>query len=104
MEWNVYYYNMNSHKIVPFNIFNHSRFREDIQMAFKKCKTIDVFIERLKSDLFYYFGFKAEYEIVLAPWCGGGDKETIKIDNYYQVMQNWDKFVEYDRDSKGSDN
>lgn len=34
MEWNVYYYNMNSHKIVPFNIFNHSRFREDIQKGF----------------------------------------------------------------------
>lgn len=86
MVWNVYYYNMDSQK------------------AFKKCKTKDEFIERLKSDLFYYFGFKAEYEIVLAPWCSGSDKKTIKIDIYSQIMLNWDKFVEYVWDCKGSDN
>ena len=103
MEWNVYYYNMNSHKIAPFNIFNHSRFRNDIQKAFKKCKTKDEFIERLESDLFYYFGFKAEYEIILAPWCGEGDKESIKIDIYSQIMLNWDKVVEYVWSCKGSD-
>ena len=43
----------------------------------------------------YYFWGRSEYEVVIYPWCGGGEKESKKIDVYTQIMMNWDKFVEY---------
>ena len=48
----------------------------------------------------YYFWSKAEWEIILSPWCGGRDTKDIKIDVYDQVMNNWDIFVDYVFNSK----
>lgn len=94
-EWNVYRYNMNRRKIEPFNIFDHWSFSEDVKKYKKKCKDKDEFAEELKHSLFYYFWSKAEYEVLISPWCGGSEKDAVKIDVYSQVMLNWDKFVEY---------
>ena len=95
MEWNVYYYSMNERKIKQFNIFNHSNFKNEVIDLIGKIKDRDEFSEEIKKVLFYYFGFKAEYEVVISPWCGGNDKDGIKVDIYSQVMLNWDKFVDY---------
>ena len=95
MEWNVYYYDINRNKIRPFNIFNHSNFKNEVIDLIGKIKDYDEFSKEIKKVLFYYFGFKAEYEVVIAPWCGGSDKDGIKVDIYSQVMLNWDKFLDY---------
>ena len=95
MEWNVYYYSMNERKIKQFNIFNHSNFKNEVIDLIGNIKDYDEFSEEIKKVLFYYFGFKAEYEVVISPWCGGSDKDGIKVDIYSQVMLNWDKFLDY---------
>lgn len=96
MKWNVYIYNINQKKIEPFNIFDHWRFVEDVKKDIKKYKNKDEFADKLKSELMYFFWSKAEYEIIIAPWCGGDrGRDSIKIDVFDQVMMNWDVFVDY---------
>lgn len=96
MEWNVFYYDINRRKISTFNIFDHWKFKEDTQKNLNKHKNKDDFAEALKSDLMYYFWCKAEWEIILAPWCGGDrEKDAIKIDIYEQAMINFDILLNY---------
>lgn len=59
-----------------------------------------------KAEIFYWQGYINDecHSNLTCTTCGGGDKEAIKIDIYSQVMLNWDKFVEYVWDCKGSDN
>lgn len=95
MEWNVYYHNINKQQITTLNIFNHCSFDDEVQNHLKKCKDKTEFIKELKSSLFYYFCSKAEYEILIKPWCGDMYTREIKVDIYSQVMLNWDRFVEY---------
>lgn len=96
MEWNVYYYNINKKKIESFNIFDYWIFKEDVQKAVSKLKNKEDLEKQLRRELFYYFGSKAEWEIILTPWCGGDrERDAIKVDVHDQVMLNWDKFVEY---------
>ena len=94
MEWNVYYHDINSGEIKPWNIFKHCRFKKDVDdLANQKGLTTDEFGKQLKSLLFYYFSFKSEYEIVISPWVGRG--EPVKVDIYSQVMMNFDVFASY---------
>lgn len=100
LEWNVFYHDINRQKIITFNIFDHCKFSEDVQKSLKKFKDKDEFAERLKRDLFYYFGSKCEYEVLVSAWCGGNGKEGVKVDIYTQVMNNFSIFLEYVWSSK----
>lgn len=100
MEWNVFYHDMNMRKIKPLNIFLHYSFNEDVQKHLKKVKDKDEFAKELRGDLFYYFRSKAEYEVVISPWCGGSEDEAIKVDIYDQVINNFDIFLDYVWNSK----
>ena len=42
----------------------------------------------------YYFWSKCEWEVLISPWVGGNDEE-IKVDVAWQIMNNWDVFVDY---------
>ena len=95
MEWNVFYHNVNSQKIETFNIFKHGAFFEYVSNHLNKCKTKEEFAEKLKSELHYYFWSKAEYELIISPWCGGRYTDDIKVDIYTQVMNNWSIFLDY---------
>ena len=100
LKWNVYYHDINAQKITTFNIFDHWKFAEDVQKSLNKFKDKDEFAEHLRGDLFYYFGSKCEYEVLIAAWIGGRDTDDIKVDIYTQVMNNWNVFVEYVWESK----
>lgn len=95
LVWNVIYHEYNGDKITTFNVFHHSGFVEDIRKHRKKCKTKDEFAVELKRSLMYYFWSKCEWEILISPWCGGKNKEPIKVDVYWQIMNNWDLFLDY---------
>lgn len=43
----------------------------------------------------YYFWSKCEWEVLISPWVGGNDDEEIKVDVAWQIMNNWDVFVDY---------
>ena len=98
MTWNVYCYDLNSNKIMTYNIFRHGRFREDVTNDLKECNNKDEFAKRLKSNLHYYFWSKCEWEILIKGWLSNwlsNESGELKADVYDQVMLNWDIFPNY---------
>lgn len=95
MKWFVIYHNINADRIETFNVFDHWRFVEDIASMVKKRKNREEFAEGLRRSLFYYFCSKCEWEVLVYPWCGSRNDNPLKIDVYWQVMNNWDAFLDY---------
>ena len=124
LEYYVYYHNFNGKSIEKFNIFNHGRFLEDVKKDLKKYADKEEFSERLRGHLFYYYGSKCEWEVVITSWVPhitiselnrlNEERERTlkkynrepyslyvnpdvgeKIDVYEQIMLNWDLFVDY---------
>lgn len=94
--WNVYLHNININKIEVFNIFNHSRFREDVKkLKMSKNITKEEFAEELRKILLYYYWCKFEYEIAISGLFDSDKDFAEKIDIYSQVRLNWDAFVNY---------
>lgn len=67
LTWNVYYYDFNKQEIRKINIFDHWKFNEDVMKDLDKYKNRDDFTEALRRNLFYYFGSKCEYEVLVSP-------------------------------------
>lgn len=95
MKWNVYFHNFNKNEIEVYNIFDHSCFTYEIKQAVKKYKDKDSFIDKLKSELRYYFWSKCEWEVIISPWIGRKESCNEKIDVFDQVMMNWNIFADY---------
>ena len=124
MTWNVFRENINGKEIVEYNNFNHGGFDDEVDELLKKDVSKDEFDEKLRMILFYYFGSKAEYEVVITSWVPYISKKELdrlntkyerhnrqwgyypyalsiepdvgrKVDIYSQVMMNWEQFVEY---------
>ena len=124
LEWNVYVHDFNKKEIKIFNIFNHGRFLEDVVKDLKKYTIKEEFAEKLRGNLFYYYGSKCEWEVVITSWVphitiselnrlNEEREKTLKKYNrepyslyvnpdvskkvcvYSQVMLNWDLFVDY---------
>lgn len=93
--WRAFYHDVNGKKVETFNIFDHGRFRGDLKKAAKKCTTKEEFAKELRSNLMYYYWTKAEWEVLIAPWIGSRGGEEIKVDVCWQVMNNWDIFLDY---------
>jgi len=74
---------------------SNSGIRKDIAKAVKQRKSKEQFAEILRSSLMYYYWSKAEWEVIISPWCGGMNTKDIKVDVFEQVMLNWDLFLEY---------
>ena len=68
---------------------------EDLQKHYKKQKTKEAFAEALRRSLMYYFWSKCEWEVLISPWCGSINNVAINVDVYWQVMNNWDHFLDY---------
>ena len=94
LVWNVFYHNSNAKEIQFFNIFDHWRFREDIERALKNSKTREELEKKVKSELFYHFCSKYEWEVLITTF-PAKDDETIKVDVYWQVINNFDRFIDY---------
>lgn len=95
LVWNVIYHDLNAQKILPYNIFRHQGFLKDVQELLKKCEDKTVFASGLHRSLMYYFWCKSEWEIIIGPWAGNKTTEEIKVDVCWQIMNNWDHFVDY---------
>ena len=102
VEWNVYYHEFNGDKIKTYNIFKHGKFVEYIKKHKKKCETKEEFAEKLRRELFYYFGSKCEWElivtlnnnrIVLTPWIGR--KENVSLDVTDDECFDWSGFYNW---------
>ena len=95
MKWIVFYHNINADRVETCNVFDHGGFSKEVLAYLKKCKTKEDFAVELRRSLFYYFGSKCEWEILISPWCGSRNQTAIKVDVYHQVMNNWGVFVDY---------
>ena len=124
MIWNVYIENFNTKKIEVYNIFDHASFKHNILQEYSICKSKEVFFDKLKRELTYYFWCKCEWEMVITDWPTHITVDEIedlndelsryesrwhrkpyslnvdlpiqkKISVYDQVMLNWDIFAEY---------
>lgn len=94
MEWNVYRYNINKKKMELWNIFEHDRFREEVEELLSKNLPIKNFRKELDLILRHYFWAKAEHEIIIGPFCGDENARK-KIDIYQQIKMNGSHFVNY---------
>lgn len=123
MTWNVFFYDVNKHKIVVRNLFRMSTtFNEDFEKfryTMQGNVTRENFETNLKSILMYTFWGRCEYEITVSDQCwtypDATDEMKVrsyehycktaeKVDVYSQVMMNWDKFVDYVwKEVKGND-
>lgn len=95
MEWNVFIYDINAKKICTYNIFEHQRFRDEIEALCKYKHGIgrEAFSKELKTIVSHYFWSKFEWETrISAPL---NEELNMKIDVFYQILINWDKFVDY---------
>ena len=95
LVWRAFYQSWNRKRIDVFNIFDHYGFREELKKAAKKCKTKEEFAPKLRGALLYYYWSKCEWEVVIKPWISRKDAEDLKVDVYWQVMNNWSVFLDY---------
>ena len=102
LVWNVYYHDFNANEIKVFNIFKHSKFVEYIKKHKKKCETKEDFAEKVRRELFYYFGSKCEWEtiftnkdgrIIITPWVGRKEEAFMDITDDETV--NWVDFHDW---------
>ena len=102
LTWNVIYHSVNEDRIKTFNIFDHGGFHEELKKLYRKYPAKEEFAKELRKSLGYYFRSKCEWEIIIGPWCGGHNTEEIKVDVYWQVMNNWEIFLDYIWNAKTS--
>lgn len=95
LRWNVFVHDMNKREITVYNVFNHGSFSRDLAKRVKEAANKEEFSELANRELSYYFWCKAEWEVLICPWCAGSEKEAIKVDVAWQVRNNWDRFVDY---------
>lgn len=107
LEWNVFVSSWGK-GIEVYNVFDHDRFYSELVQLRKKFGKRNatqleraIFEERVKRALFYWFGSKCEWEVVVTDWPPHIDdkerfeKESLKVDVYKQIMMNWQHFIIY---------
>ena len=88
--------------MVRYGIFDHVGFFEDCRKNYKKNKEDkELFFEQLRKDLFYWYGSKCEWEVVVTPLFSGCECHGIKTDVNQQVRLNWDQFCDYVWENRG---
>lgn len=95
MEWNVITYDINNREFEVYNVFRHAGVKQDIIRARKKFKDKGEFAEEVRRSLMYYLWSKTEWEILLAPWPYHENDKMKKVDVYWQIMNNWERFIDY---------
>lgn len=95
LQWNVYRINHMKNKVEIFNVFDHWRFQEETIKTLKESETKADFSEELRHLVFYYFGWKYEYEICITSLFSHQKETEEKIDIRHQLMLNWDRFIDY---------
>lgn len=70
LEWNVFIYGINKRQMQIFNVFEHGRYRQEIVelLNHKDDYTQEGFKEKVKSLTMYYYWYKCEWEILIAPF------------------------------------
>ena len=95
LVWNVIVEDSNCREITIYNVFDHSGFITDLQHLFQDCKTKAEFAEKLRRSVKYYFWSKSQWEVIIRPLCEGRNPFEKKIDVAWQMLNNWEVFLDY---------
>ena len=66
-----------------------------MKKAARKVHSKEDFAKQLRTEVMYYFWAKCEWEVLIKPWVGSKGNEEKKVDVCWQIMNNWDAFVDY---------
>ena len=98
----VKYYNVNSRKIEDYNVL--LRRMDDVKKLKKKSQNKAEFAEALKREFMWRFWSKTEWEliitknegdrIILSPWCGHSDPDSVTIDVTDDASFDWVGFAD----------
>lgn len=98
----VKYYNCNANKIEDYDVLK--RRESEIKRLKKKCATKDEFAELLRREFMWRFWSKAEWEliitkeedgrIILSPWCGCSDPDSVATDVTNNTSFDWSGFAD----------
>ncbi len=98
----VKHYNCNVNKIEDYDVLN--RREPEIKKLKKKCATREDFANTLRGEFMYRFWSKAEWEliitktedgrVILSPWCGCSDPDSVLIDVTSDTNFNWSGFAD----------
>lgn len=98
MVWNVFYIDFNTGEIRVTNVL---RGREDFIRTLKsKSASKEEFSKGLRSEMMYHYWSRAEWEVLISPWCGRDNVPKSKVDVFWQLQLNWERFVDYCWDYK----
>lgn len=124
LVWNVIVEDVNAREIIPYNIFDHGSFLNDLIKIKKEVgDNYDEFVEKVRRSLSYYYRSKSEWEIIATSWPPYIEAEELdrvnqekaerlekgypfyresvnlsvgeKLDVYTQIRINWDIFIKY---------
>lgn len=96
LVWNVYWFDPNEKKFKTRNVFQlSSRFNEELDAlkTERPLMTKQEFSAELAKIARYCYWAKCEYELWLCDF--PAEQEKIKIDVFYQLSLNWERFVDY---------
>ena len=98
----VKYYNCNANKIEDYDVLKQRE--SEIKKLKKKCATKDEFAEFIRREFMRRFWSKSEWEliitkeeggrIVLSPWCGCSNPDSVAIDATNDTGFDWSGFAE----------
>ena len=74
---------------------NYGERSSEYTMQFPWEKRLSIYPKQLRSEVMYYFWSKCEWEVLISPWTGDSGNEERKVDVCWQIMNNWDVFVDY---------
>ena len=94
LEWNVVVFDHNKRDFVIRNILTEP-FINEIKERTMCLQTKQEFSERVRSICMYRFWRRWEWELVLKELTSGKDPKEMKVDAYWQIKVNLDRFIDY---------
>lgn len=91
--WNVFRYNINSRRILAYNVFSNYRFAREIVRLREHYLDLEEFSKELLSSIRYCFWARSEYEYYVTGFDNSDSCEKISI--YDQLMLNFYAFAQY---------
>lgn len=92
-KFNVLIWDINSDKLITYDILPYFRREYDEATKSKRPKTREEWTDFVKRKGLYMYWSRCEYEILITGWptC---DKSSCKIDVWYQIENNFDIIVD----------
>lgn len=108
LSWKVKNYDCNRRVIEDYDVLKH--YEDFIKKNKKKCATKEEFAEKLRREFQWRYWSRAEYEliirltedsrIILLPWCGCRDPESVSIDVTNDASFDWKGFAKHHVDKR----